>query len=104
MIADEKGVQRCDYLYCVDDPTNPTAIFVELKGTDIPHAVGQIKASIDRYAGVLQKRVMARIVSKAVPRLYNDPIVKNLKSELKNRYRGNLVISERDFEEAYSRM
>lgn len=103
IIRDEPSVQRCDFLYVVYDQDCPTAIFVELKGSDISHAVRQLKASIDRYGEILKRRVCARIICSSVPRLYNDPIVKNLKRELTRQYQGgNLIIFEKSRDERYS--
>lgn len=103
IIRDEPSVQKCDFLYVVYDQDCPTAIFVELKGSDINHAVRQLKASIDRYGGILRRRICARIVCSSVPRLYNDPIVKNLKRELMKQYQGgNFTILEKNGDERYS--
>lgn len=57
IIRDEVSIQRCDFLYVIYDQDCPTAIFVELKGSDINHAVRQVKASIDRYGESLKRRV-----------------------------------------------
>ena len=103
IICDELNIQKCDFLYVIYDEDCPTAVFVELKGGDINHAVRQLKESIDMYGASLNRRVCARIICSSVPRLYNDPIVKNLKKELTKRYKGgNLVIFERNKDEKYS--
>ncbi|MCM1103016.1 MAG: hypothetical protein NC409_02825 [Clostridium sp.] len=103
MIKDEEGIQKCDYLYTVREEECLTAIFVELKGKDVSHAIAQIRASIDRYGEVLNSRIFARIICKSVPRLYNDPSVRNLKKELRGKYRGGMVIAEKR-EDIYSRL
>lgn len=102
MICGEGDILKCDILYVIYDHENPTSIFVELKGKDIRQAVAQLKASIDRYGSVLKRRVCARIVCGSVPRLYNDPIIKNLKKDLANQYNGSLHIFEKNREERYS--
>lgn len=104
MIKNEEGIQKCDYLYTIDEKECPTAIFVELKGTDIPHAIAQLRASIGRYEEELKSRIFARIICKSVPRLYNDPSVRNLKKELRNKYQGGMVISEKNLEDIYSKL
>ena len=38
---------RCDYL--LENETKLTAYLIELKGTDLPHAVEQIEATIKKY-------------------------------------------------------
>lgn len=102
IIRDETSVLRCDFLYVIYDSDCPTAIFVELKGNDLYHAVRQLKASIDMYGDMLGRRICARVICKAVPRLYNDPIFKNLRKDLMKRYEGSLVISEKNRDEKYS--
>lgn len=104
MISGEPDVRKCDYMYIVYDPENPTAIFVELKGKDIYHAIRQIKEILDRYGTVLQRRICARIICSAVPRLYNDPSFKNLKKELMRRYQGTLHIFEKSRDEKYAEL
>lgn len=101
IICDEQNMPKCDFLFVVYDQACPTAIFVELKGKDIKHAVNQLKASVDRYGGVLDRRICARIVCSSVPRLYNDPIVKKLKKELVSQYKGTLLIFEKNKDEKY---
>lgn len=102
LIRDERNVPKCDFLYVVYDQNCPTAIFVELKGKDIKHAINQLRESIDRYGRVLERRICARIVCSSVPRLYNDPIVKNMKKELTSQYKGTLLIFEKNRKERYS--
>lgn len=102
IIFDEINVQKCDFLYIVHDADCPTAIFVELKGNDIYHAVRQLRASVERYGAMLKKRICARIICNSVPRLYNDPIFKNLKKELMRQYKGTLAIYEKNKNEKYS--
>lgn len=102
MIYGEANVQKCDFMYLIYDSDNPTVVFVELKGSDIYHAVQQLKETIDRYGAELQRRICARIVCSSVPRLHNDPIVKNLRKELMKRYNGSLTIFEKNKDEKYS--
>lgn len=104
MIAEEPNVKKCDFLYVVYDPEKPTAVFVELKGQDINEAIRQITKTVDQYGETLQRRICARIVCSAVPRLYNDPSVSNLRKELMRRYGGTLRIFEKDKDEKYSEL
>lgn len=104
MIFGEPDVKKCDFLYFVYDTEKPTAIFVELKGKDINEAVRQIKKTVDRYGATLQRRVCARIVCNAVPRLYNDPSISNLRKEIMRRYNGTLKIFEKSKDEKYSEL
>lgn len=102
IVRSEKNIPKCDFLYVVYDQACPTAIFVELKGKDIKHAVNQLKASIDRFGKTMKRRICARVVCSSVPRLYNDPIVKKLKKELAGQYNGTLLIFEKNMDEEYS--
>ncbi len=102
MIYGEANEHKCDFMYIIYDSDNPTAVFVELKGSDISHAVQQLKETISRYGTGLKRRICARIVCSSVPRLHNDPIVKNLKKELMKHYNGNLIIFEKNRDENYS--
>lgn len=104
MIRGEDGIRKCDYLYTVLEEERSTAVFVELKGKDIPHAVNQIRASVDRYGKQLGGRIFARIICKSVPRLYNDPAIRNLKRELRNQYQGDMAISENSRSDIYSQL
>lgn len=104
MISEEPDIKKCDFLYAVNDLEKPTAIFVELKGKDIYQAVCQIKETVDRYGTVLQRRICARIICNAVPRLYNDPSISKLRKELMKRYNGNLGIFEKNRDEKYSEL
>lgn len=102
VVRDEITAQKCDFLLVIDDPNCPTAVFVELKGKDIGHALEQLQSSIDRYGADLKRRVCARIVCNSVPRMFNDPAIKGLKRELAKRYRGTLAIYEKNRTEKYS--
>lgn len=104
MICSEPNTCKCDFLYIIYDPETPTAIFVELKGKDIRHAVRQIEETIDRYGAALQRRVCARIVCNAVPRLYNDPSVQRVRKKLGTQYKGTLKIFEKGKNENYSEL
>ncbi len=104
IIRDDTDVQRCDFVYAIDDQNCPTAIFVELKGKDINHAVRQLKSSIDMYGTKLKRRICARIICSSVPRMFNDPAVKGLKKELGKCYQGTLAICEKNQNERYSQI
>ena len=50
---------RCDWLVRVDDAISKEEVYVELKGSDLRHAVAQLEATIDRLCaggGRLRKR------------------------------------------------
>lgn len=52
---------RCDYL--LENETKSKVYLIELKGTDVSHAVDQIEATINRYREALKAyTIMPRIV------------------------------------------
>lgn len=105
LIKDEQNVIKCDYLYGIGDPKNPSAIFIELKGTDLKHAVRQINNSVLLFAPSLPgHRIFGRIVSGAVPNMQNDPAVQKLDKELRKRYNGKLKIFRDSVDEEYSKL
>lgn len=105
LIADEDNICKCDYLYGIKDDVNPTAIFIELKGKDIPHALEQVKHSVSSYSMCFKEhRIYARIICKSVPRNFNDPSILNFKKELRRKYQGNLVIHENNLDEDYLKL
>jgi hypothetical protein len=77
---------RCDYLAV--NCSEFAAFFVELKGSDLLHAVDQINATINLLQVDLDGfSIFARIVATkiAVPNLRNNPKVLKLQKRLKSR-------------------
>jgi hypothetical protein len=77
---------RCDYLAV--NYSGLAAYFVELKGSDLLHAVDQIEATINLLRSDLNGfSIFARIVATkiAVPNLRNNPKVLKLQKRLKSR-------------------
>lgn len=95
IIFNEPNIQKCDYLYVINNSDLSTALFVVLKGNDLRHAAKQIQASLDIYGEKLNKHICARIICSSVPRMHNDPLFKNLNKTLAKRYKGNLHIYEK---------
>ena len=83
-VIQSKTANKCDYL--IDIECTPLrAIFIELKGSDITHALHQIISSIE-YLKVEYKahRIDARIVgSKDVPGFISTPSYKKLSGLVK---------------------
>lgn len=105
IIENEANVNKCDFLYGIQDNNNPTAIFIELKGKNIPHSLKQIEASITGFSNCFRgHRIHARIICKAVPRLYNDPSIQNYRKELIKKYNGSLIIAENTMDEDYDQI
>lgn len=105
LIKDEQNTVKCDYLYGIGDPEKPSTIFIELKGTDLKHAIKQIKNSVMLFAPSFPgHRIYGRIVSGAVPNMQNDPAIQNLDKELRKRYNGKLSIFRNSVDERYSKL
>lgn len=99
IVHNEEDVLACDYLYFVHK-TKPKAVFVELKGKDIAHAIKQITNSMDMIAGDFpEAEKMARIICRSVPRIANDGIVIRAKKELKLKHNANIEIHERNYDD-----
>ena len=88
---------RCDYLILANQPIDPMeerwqAVFVELKGTDVPHALIQLDATLSnplfRNAKVKEKH--ARIVAKSFPANKANPRFEKAKREFKSKHNCSL--------------
>lgn len=102
IIRDEKNVVKCDYLVGIKDEKNPTAIFVELKGKNIHHALEQIEGSLSRYASAFQDhKILARIVGSSVPKITNNPSDLKIRKRIKEKYHADLLIRENNLDERY---
>src|SRR5947209_8726499 len=42
--------ERCDWLVRLEDATSKTEIYIELKGSDVYHAVEQLRATIEKLS------------------------------------------------------
>lgn len=91
------NTSKCDYLYVVNDAER-TAILTELKGTDVPKSLEQIKGTLALYKNTFKnfKHIYARvIVTSSTPSLKASPAYVNLQKMLRQTYGGNIKISER---------
>lgn len=90
-----KSGNRCDYLILAkqEDPKGDDekwkAIFVELKGTDVPHALKQLDASLSEsklnHTTVNERH--ARIVAKSFPANKANPAYEKAKRAFKTRHK-----------------
>ena len=85
--------RKCDYLFVYTSPLNCVYIFVELKGTDIAHAITQIGNTVNLFynQGYLKdKKVIGAIVSSRHPsndgtyRKAKQTLEKSLSSKIKS--------------------
>lgn len=90
MLQDQDNI-KCDNL--VIDLDKKIAIFVELKGTDLRHALAQIDSTVNRLCGGLKGyRMYSRIVTSSrtnVPNIKTYPPYVQLQKKMM-RYQGNL--------------
>lgn len=82
---------RCDKLVLVDSRSDAPSwieIFVELKGTNVMHAVDQLRETIKNniFSHPSNKIVLARIVASSYPSNKSNPGMEKAKIEFKNRY------------------
>lgn len=83
-------IQKCDYLYMykvMDEPT--TVVFVELKGTDINHAVDQLDTTISLIKPLMdgkKTKLRACIVHSSYPR--NDGTYRKKVMTLMKKHKG----------------
>lgn len=74
---------RCDYL--VENETKKHAYFIELKGSDITHAIEQIEATINKYKGKLTLyEIKPRIIYKNNTHDIKNSKVRQFKSKYKS--------------------
>jgi hypothetical protein len=83
-IIDDNTLMRCDYCLLTDN-AGIIAVLIELKGTDVPHAIAQILESMNCFNSFFNdcKRVHARVVgTSAVPKIMATPNAVRLKKKL----------------------
>ena len=86
VIKDDKTL-RCDFAIVHKD----TEIYVELKGSDIPHAVKQIKSTINLLSNNPQKiKKKCFVVSTRVPKLSTS--IQKLQIELKKDFNADFRV------------
>ncbi len=93
-----KDGQRCDKLVLVRRtpkgliPENWSEVFVELKGTDIDHAVAQLRATLSNslFKHPANDDIRARIVAQSFPAHKSDPTMENAKKEFRKNFKCDL--------------
>lgn len=91
-----EGTCKCDYLLVIDGK-ECDAILTELKGVNVAHALKQIDGTLTQFKDAFAcfTHVYARaVVTSSTPDLKTTPTYTNLMRKLKQRYGGNLKISE----------
>ncbi len=88
---------KCDYLVLAKQDENPQnnnwkAIFIELKGTDVEHALEQLDASMSngelKHGSINERH--ARIVAKSFPSSKSNPKFEAAKRTFKEKHKCSL--------------
>ncbi|NEP62960.1 MAG: hypothetical protein F6K31_39625 [Symploca sp. SIO2G7] len=88
---------RCDYLLILPDEQE---LYIELKGSDVKHAVEQISRTIDLLACHSQPFVkLCFIVSTRCP--INSTEIQNLKKKFRQKYNAKLFIKNGEINHVY---
>ena len=96
-----QGTVKCDHVIVVKD-ASPLAVFVELKGTDVSHALEQISETMKRESALVKSsaRVYARIVmTGSVPKIQTTKAYKDLYQFILRMGGGNIKMRTFDFAE-----
>lgn len=96
-----EGINKCDYLLIIQD-TEHCAVLVELKGKNVPKSLKQILGTLNLFKSVFHnfEHVYARsIVTSSTPNLKASPEYTNLQRLLRQTYKGNIKIKERQYSE-----
>lgn len=104
-VIDSLKCNKCDFAFFIKDEFN-RAIFIELKGGDIRHALEQLNEtlSLDTFRDITDtcKKIYGRVVvTSCVPNIQADSSVLNLKKKFAQ-LKGNLKIRELKFVESYN--
>lgn len=76
---------RCDYI--VENATNKILYIIELKGSDLKHAVEQIEATINRFSTSIRNYCLyPRIVCKSNTHKIEDSLIIRFKKKYANKY------------------
>lgn len=90
--------QRCDKLVLVKcsmsgvEPEQWTEVFIELKGVDTNHAIGQLRETLKKsiFRHPSNGKVCARIIAQSFPSNKSNPIMEKAKQEFRKVYNCDL--------------
>ncbi len=86
-----KEGDRCDNLLCSHDEFEER--FVELKGTDVSHALDQLRASIMKIGQFNGNRHAYIISTNVAPQIRTD--IQRAKAEFQKKFNSDIIIKER---------
>lgn len=96
-----EGTCKCDYMIVVKEALS-SVILVELKGTDVHHAIKQLSETLRRYREVLSnfEHVFVRIVATScTPALLTSPDYLSLARVVRGEFGGNIKLQTREYKE-----
>lgn len=87
------GTDKCDKLVFAKSVKRLVSIFVELKGSDVAHAVKQLEATINHplFSKNRTDRIVARIVSRKMPANAGNSVVVKAKKRFRVKYNCELL-------------
>lgn len=87
------GTDKCDKLVFAQSTKRLLSIFVELKGSDVAHAVKQLEATITHPLFSVNRtdKIVARIVSRKVPSNASNSVVVKAKNRFRAKYNCELL-------------
>ncbi|MEM8720817.1 MAG: hypothetical protein AAGE84_16230 [Cyanobacteria bacterium P01_G01_bin.39] len=84
---------RCDYLVVVPDKNKSSKgqeIYIELKGSDVKHAVEQLSTTIQKLTKDMSASKLCFVASTKCP--INSTQIQNIKKRFKKKYQARLTI------------
>lgn len=86
---------RCDFMHIA----NNTEMYIELKGTDIGHAIEQIKKTICTLGNSLVKDKICFIICVRSPLASTE--IQTLQREFRKTHKSNLIIKSSPYDHSY---
>lgn len=87
------GTDKCDKVVFTQSTDLLTSIFVELKGSDVAHAIKQLEATINHplFSNNRTGKIVARIVSRKMPANAGNSVVVKAKNRFRAKYNCELL-------------
>ena len=99
LLANLQNDEKCDYLFTVKNDDKVDGYFIELKGSNVSKAIGQIINSIGRLKSNINGNLFGRIVCSKFPKA-PDTISSHPYRRLQKIVRGNLKIKSQQLTES----
>lgn len=100
------GIDKCDKLVFAQSAKRLSSIFVELKGSDVAHAIKQLEATINHplFSKNRTDRIVARIVSRKMPANAGNSVVVKAKNRFRAKYNCELLCIKSGNPDRFKRM